>query len=143
MRTFQGLLKVLPENGIYVFFSSIEGYHTKGTSKIAYENFDAIWGKAFHSMGRSFGICIKFKLTPRIEESFMRTQIDNLYHIARRDKDKLFYIMYNGINTIGNYTPNDLVRVFKSKEIPDNLVFEEEFSKLLLGTKKIINEEEV
>lgn len=143
MKTFQGLLKVLPENGIYVFFSNSQGIHDKGTAKVAYEKFGAVWGKASCTMGQSYGLMIKFVSEPRVEERFMVAQIETLYRIAKRDKDKLFYIMCNAFNTVGNYTPNDLIRVFKSKEIPDNLVFEEEFSKLLLGTKKIINEEEV
>jgi hypothetical protein len=136
MKTFKGLLKELPYNGVFVFLSDIQGKHEKGPARIAHELFGAEKGKAFHTMGRSYGICIKFTTQPRVEESFMKNQINILYTIAKnRDKDKLFYIMYNGA-TIGNYTGEELGKIFRHIPIPDNILFEETFANIMQGRVK-------
>lgn len=132
MKTFKGFLKELPENGIYVFFSNIEGKHESGAAKVSYEKFGAVWGKAFHSMGQSYAICVKWRVTAK-DIKFMQAQIETLYYWCKKNKESDFYVMCNAHANLGEYTPDEMVKVFKSHPIPENIVFEEGFAKLITG----------
>jgi hypothetical protein len=136
MRTFKGFLKDIPENGIYTFFSNIQGRHVKGAALIAKEKYGAIEGFAFGMRGRSYPICLTFN-TGKVERKFMVAQIETFYRIARRDKDNDFYVMYSGQSEIGDYSPEELASIFNTFKIPDNVLFEQVFADLLLGKKKV------
>lgn len=143
IKTFVGFLKDIPDNGIYTFFSNIKGRHEKGAAKVAKEKYGAIEGYAFGMRGRSYPICLTFD-SGKVEKKFMIAQVETFYRIARRDKDKLFYVMYSGLTEIGEYMPEELAAIFNTFRIPENVLFEENFANLLLGKKKvkpIVNDE--
>ena len=144
MKTFKGLLKTLPDNGIFVFFNDITGKMDRGPAKIAKEHFGAIEGKFSHSMGQSYAIVVKFHDPKDKDMRFMLGQIDTFYRIARRDSDKLFYVMCHDEFNFHNYTTDDMIKAFKSKLIPNNIIWEESFYELLHGKiikPKIQNDE--
>lgn len=143
LRTFVGFLKEIPDNGIYTFFSNIQGRHSKGGALVAKEKYGAVEGYPFHKRGRSYGICLTFS-TGKVERKFMVSQVETFYRIARRDKDNDFYVMYSGLNEIGEYSPEELVSIFNTFRIPENVIFEQTFADMLLGKKKvkpIVNDE--
>jgi len=143
MKTFKGLLKQLPDNGIYCFFTNIEGKHDRGPAKIAKELFGAIEGKFSHTMGQSYGIVTKFVTNDR-DMKFLFAQIETFYRIARRDSDKLFYVMCHDEFNFHNYSTDDMIKAFKSQLIPENIIWEESFYELLHGKiikPKIQNDE--
>lgn len=46
----------LKENEIFVFGSNLQGMHSGGAARIAYEKFGAIWGQGVGLQGQSYGI---------------------------------------------------------------------------------------
>ena len=129
-KTFKGLPTTLPENSVFVFFSNSRGIAETKTQQLAYNNFGAVLGKYFNTIGNSYGICLSFLTTPKVERSFLCSQVATLYRIAEsRDTHKEFYIIYNGKDIYG-YTARELIDVFKSLPIPKNIIFEEGFYKL-------------
>lgn len=149
MKTYKYPIVKLEENQIFVFGSNTQGRHGKGASKWALENAGAIYGQPFHIQGRSFGIITKDltkKVHPSIYEGEIMMQIIDLYTYAINNSDKEFLVAYRGTGTnLNGYTPKDMARFFREcfdlpfvklfdnipEGIPKNIVFEEEFSKLV------------
>ena len=135
MRTYKGLIKSLPMNGVYVFGSNTEGRHGLGSAKIAVLKFGAIYGQAKGRQGRSYAIITKDltkKKHPSISQEYIKSQILELYEYAIDREELDFYIVYQGKGTnLNSYTPQEMANMFSHTEIPNNIIFEEEFSKLL------------
>ena len=135
IKTYKGLITNLPENGIFVFGSNTQGRHGAGAALVARERFGAIYGKNSGIQGQSYGIITKDltkNIHPSISKDFIIDQIDYLYEFAKDYTDKLFYIAYSGSGqNLNYYTPQEMADMFSFYKIPENIVFEEEFSKLL------------
>lgn len=61
-------------------------------------------------------------------------QIKELYTLALITPDKEYYIAYSGSGkNLNAYSSQDMAKMFKysMSVIPENIIFEEEFSKLL------------
>jgi len=135
MKTYKGLIKELPENGIFVFGSNTQGRHGKGSALVARQKFGAIYGQAKGLQGKSFAIITK-DLTkykhPSIKEIEIEVQISDLYYYAILHPELDFYIVYSGNgNNLNAYTPQQMAKMFNYVQIPENIVFEEEFAKLI------------
>lgn len=136
MKTYKGILKSLPDNGIFVFGSNTEGRHGAGAAKYAYTYFGAIYGSPGGFQGHSYAIITKNlykKVHPSVSPEIIISQITKLYDYALLNKELDFYIAYsaNG-NNLNGYTPQEMANMFSAAgEIPENIVFEEGFSKLL------------
>lgn len=152
-KTYKGLITELKENQIFVFGSNPEGRHGKGAAKIAL-NYGAKYGQGRGLQGNAYGLVTK-NLRPGYYEketgikynsygpkSLSKTQIiknmKDLYDLASIKKEKEFMIVYiaSGRNLNG-YTANDMGNMFRDAgPIPDNIVFEENFSKLVFTEKE-------
>lgn len=139
MRTYKGVITSLPDNGIFVFGSNTQGRHGKGAALIAKTKFGAKYGQASGLQGRSYAIITKDitkKVHPSITKEDIKWQILKLYHAAEDNPTLDYYITYSGegIN-LNSYTPQDMADMFNSFKsvggIPENIIFEEKFSKLL------------
>lgn len=139
MKTYKGFITSLPDNGIFVFGSNTQGRHGKGSALIAKQKFGAIYGKAKGSQGNSYAIVTKdltkFK-HPSIDKEEILRQIKILYYRAEFTPQLDYYIAYNGngIN-LNNYSNEEMANMFSSFEIPKNIIFEEEFAKLIKNEK--------
>ncbi len=134
-KTYRGNITRLKPNQILVFGSNTEGRHGKGSALVARTRHGAIYGQSEGLQGNSYAIITK-DLTTRIHPS--RTpeqiieQIDRLYSFANDNRDKEFFIVYKADSTNLNfYTPLDMAGFFKREVIPINIVFEENFYKLI------------
>lgn len=142
MRTYRGRLVTLPENGIFVFGSNTEGRHGKGAALDALTYFGAERGVASGPQGQSFAIITKdLRSTkhPSVDPCTIAHQIMGLYIYAMQHPEKKFYVAYsgNGINLNG-YSNEDMAKLFAGPnyiEIPENIIFEEEFWKLITNSK--------
>jgi hypothetical protein len=99
--------------------------------------FGAIYGKALGPQGKCYAIITK-DLTkrkhPSIPKDFILQQIYDFYLFAERYWDLEFLVAYSGVGTnLNGYSNQDMADMFSSFKIPNNIVFEEEFSKLLYG----------
>lgn len=151
VRTYKGPIIELPNNGIFVFHSNTQGRHGKGNALIARLKHNAIYGQPEGLQGRSYGIITK-DLTKKIHPSYpldyISDAIDNLYECIRNIegwKDKLFYISYNSLSlNLNGWSHEQIASCYANIDIPENVVFEEEFAKLVLEEcKKIkLNEDD-
>lgn len=136
MKTYSGKLTSLPGNGIFVFGSNTQGFHKSGAAKAAIENFGAVYGKAYGLQGQSYAIITKDKtkdIHPSISKDTIKMQIAEMYLIAAVRMPKFdFYVAY-GVNEElrSGFTPNEMAEMFACTAIPQNIVFEENFAKLV------------
>lgn len=135
MKTYTGKITKLQPNQIFVFGSNTQGRHGKGSALLAVQKFGAIYGKSKGIQGQSYAIITK-DLTkyvhPSISKSIIESQIMELYEYAKDNKEKNFLVAYSGSGSnLNSYTNQELADMFSSIEIPDNIIFEKEFSNLL------------
>lgn len=133
--TYKGYITELKENEIFVFGSNTQGRHGTGAALAAITKFGAFYGQAKGLQGQSYGIVTK-NLTkskhPSISKAEIIQQITDLYIFAYNNKDLLFYIAYQGNGTnLNGYTNKEMAELFDIYNIPTNIVFEEEFYKLI------------
>lgn len=135
MRTYSGKITVLPDNGIFVFGSNTQGRHGKGSALIAKNNFGAVYGKSTGRQGQSYAIITKDltkKTHPSVDKSEIQLQVDRLYQYAIHHPDLDFYVAYScGQPNLNAYDPVEMADMFRRYKIPENIVFEEGFFKLI------------
>jgi hypothetical protein len=143
LRTHDGSL-ILKSNEALVVTTNTQGRHGKGNAKVGM-NYGAIYGKAQGPMGRCYGIITKDltkKKHPSISKQFIIHQIGEFYEFAKKYWNVDFIVPYSGgadkIN-LNAYTNVEIAEMFSTFEIPDNILFEIEFSKLI----KIKNKNEI
>lgn len=142
-RTYKGQLTSLPNNGIFVFGSNplgINGNPNKGTGGAAlsaYKYFGVKQGEKMDNKlsdsGKAYGLTtVNAPKVPKTDNE-IRANILKLYNYARQNPTKDFYIAYTGNankSNLNGRTNRELAELFKG-EIPNNIIFEEEFNSLV------------
>lgn len=142
-RTYKGQLTSLPNNGIFVFGSNplgINGNPNKGTGGAAlsaYKYFGVKQGEKMDNKlsdsGKAYGLTtVNAPKVPKTDNE-IRANILKLYDYARQNPTKDFYIAYTGSSdkfNLNGRTNRELAELFKG-EIPNNIIFEEEFNSLV------------
>lgn len=142
-RTYKGQLTSLPNNGIFVFGSNplgINGNPNKGTGGAAlsaYKYFGVKQGEKIDNKlsdsGKAYGLTtVNAPKVPKTDNE-IRANILKLYDYARQNPTKDFYVAYTGSSDKSNLngrTNRELAELFKG-EIPNNIIFEEEFNSLV------------
>jgi len=136
MKTYKGDINKLPPNGVFVFGSNTQGRHGKGSAKTAVDKFGAIYGQSKGLQGKSYAIITK-DLTkykhPSISKEYIEEQIKELYNFAINNPQLDFYIPYKGNGSnLNSYSSKEMAEMFNCESIPSNIVFEEEFYKLIV-----------
>ena len=135
-KTYTGVLNELPENGIFVFGANTEGRHGLGAAKVAREKFGAVYGRT-GLINKSYGIITKDltkKIHPSVGRETIVDQIEQLYTLALITPERDYYVAYNGKGkNLNAYSSQEMADMFKEAMyvIPENIIFEIEFSKLL------------
>lgn len=134
-KTYSGFVTYLHENQIFVFGSNTQGRHGKGAALTAKVKFGAIYGNPEGIQGKSFAIITKdlTKSThPSRTTAQIIDQIDKLYKYATLHPDKEFIIAYKcGDNNLNAYSSRDMAKMFASRYIPSNIVFDKDFYELV------------
>lgn len=140
-KTYSGSLPELRENQILVFGSNTEGRHGKGVALIAKEKYGAVYGQARGLQGKSYAIITK-DLTktshPSRTPEQIKSEIKALYDFASWSPAYEFIIPYtSNASNLNAYSSQEMAEFFSEEKIPNNIVFEEEFYKLIKhGLKK-------
>jgi len=139
MKTYKGFITSLKPNQIFVFGSNTEGKHGGGTAKIAMDKFGAIYGQARGLQGQSYAIVTK-DLTKSIHPSRTTAQVKEeivgLYKFALDHPNLEFLIAYRDDNANRcKHTSEELASMFSSFDIPNNIIFEQDFAFLVNKTK--------
>lgn len=147
MKTYKGLITSLLENQVFVFGSNPEGIHGAGAAKVAATKYYATLGMGRGMMGQSYGLVTK-NLSPNYFEaesgitykiagirSVSKTQIllniIELYLYARSNPEQEFLIAYTLAPNLNGYSSEEMADMFNFVPIPDNIIFNEDFAKLL------------
>lgn len=121
---------------IAVFGSNTQGRHGKGTALICKLHFGAIHGIPSGIQGYSFGM-VTTDLTkrgrPSVSKKLVIAEIGKLYDYALLHPDNNFKVMYCGLESknLSGFTNKEFADMFSMYPIPENIVFEEQFSTLL------------
>jgi hypothetical protein len=134
-KTYTGFITELPDNGIFVYGANTDGIHGAGAAKTARQYFGALYGKVGFC-GKSYGIVtkdLKAKNHPSVSREEIVRQIGELYQFARLSKpDYEFYIAYSGTGqNLNHYTNEEMAEMFSAFDIPTNIVFEQDFARLV------------
>ena len=134
-KTYSGFIHYLNDSQIFVFGSNTQGRHGKGAALTARLRFGAIYGKPEGIQGKSFAIITK-DLTknahPSRTTAQIISQINKLYEYATLHLDKEFIIPYKCSDyNLNAYSSEDMAKMFASRDIPENIVFDKQFYELI------------
>jgi hypothetical protein len=137
-KTYSGKITTLQPNQVFVFGSNPEGRHGAGAAKVARDKFGAIYGQGEGLQGQSYALPTKDlrvkenKGLRSISVEGIVSSIKKLYDVARDNPTKDFLVSdYSGTNLSG-YTGQEMADMFASAgTIPNNIVFNENFDKLI------------
>lgn len=135
MKTYTGSISYLKENQVFVFGSNPQGRHGKGSALTALEKFGAVYGQGYGWQGKSYAIVTKElrKDQPAITKEQIIHQIRVLYGLALIMPEIEFLIVYRAnTKNLNGFTSMEMAEMFScSKMIPENIVFEDEFAKMI------------
>ena len=139
MKTYHGLVKNLSKNQIFVFGSNTEGRYGAGTAKLCLNKYGVIWGQASGLQGKSYGLITTdlHKKRPSRTHQEIKDEIKKFYDFAIIHPELEFLVAYTakGYNLCG-YSSKQLASMFNSFNIPENIIFEDEFYKLMKNNDK-------
>ena len=134
-KTYSSVIKYLNYNQIFVFGSNTQGRHGRGAALTARLRFGAIYGNPEGIQGKSFAIITKDltkKTHPSRTTAQIISQIEKLYKYATLHPEKEFIIAYKcGDNNLNAYSSEDMAKMFASRDIPENIVFDKQFYELV------------
>ena len=134
-KTYSGFIHYMNKDQIFVFGSNTQGRHGKGAALTARLRFGAIYGNPEGIQGKSFAIITKDltkKTHPSRSIAQIISQINKLYEYATLHPDKEFIIAYKcGNNNLNAYSSHDMAKMFASRDIPSNIVFDKFFYELV------------
>lgn len=134
IKTYQGLITDLKENQIFVFGSNIEERHGAGTARLCLNKYGAKYGQASGLQGQSYGLITTDLTKPRPSRTPQQIikEIERFYEFAKENPQLEFLVAYTaeGYNLCG-YSSKALAKMFATFEIPENVIFNEAFAKLM------------
>jgi hypothetical protein len=146
MRTYKGKITKLQDNQVFAFGSNpvgINGSPSTGRGGAALYALNKGWvsqgermNNCLSKAGKAWGIVtIAFpgkKKSKTLDE--IKANIQKLYNHANQNPDQEFLVAYTGKSNynLNGYSNKQLAECFNQKPIPPNMVFEEEFSTLLV-----------
>lgn len=134
-KAYSGFIHYLNENQIFVFGSNTQGRHGRGAALTARLRFGAIYGNPEGIQGKSFAIITKDltkKNHPSRTTAQIISQIEKLYKYATLHPDKEFIIPYKSTDhNLNAYSSEDMAKMFASRDIPDNIIFDKLFYELV------------
>lgn len=139
-KTYKGHIHFLKENQIFVFGSNTQGRHGKGAALFSKDHCGAIYGQSKGLQGKSYAICTKdltSKVQPSISDEDIINQIVRLYEYAENNKEYEFLIPYKANQeNLNSYSPKQMASMFiqsykRYGSLPENIIFEEDFYKLI------------
>ena len=166
MKTYSGEIKSLKSNEIFVFGSNIQGFHGAGAAGYAsfgipgnhwrhfeYDKKPKGWQGMWNVKGIGEGLqkgysgwsyALPTVTKPGAKRSLSKVQIisniNKLYGECSKNSEFNFLIAYSGLNpdktSFNGYSAREMSSMFNQQPIPDNVVFEYNFGKLIKGETK-------
>jgi len=159
MRTYSGFITFLKKKEVFVFGSNLQGFHGGGSAgfasfgyqtwrNIRYDQWPegqkGLWnvkgcaeGYQQGTQGRSYAIPTVVKPTSLYETqslplSTIRKSIEKFYVFANLHPEFDFLVAYTAKGrNLNGYTAEEMASIFHDESIPENVIFEDEFAKLV------------
>lgn len=139
MKTFKGKITELSENQVFCFGSNPVGIQGAGAALFAVKRgwctSNEKMNNCLSKSGKAWGIVtVSYPGKKKSKTLYEITQnIKKLYEFANLNREKEFLIAYTGKTNVNlnGYSNKQLAECFSANYPPSNIVFEEEFSKLL------------
>lgn len=125
---FNGNLKELLHNEIFVFGSNLSGIHGSGAAKLARDKFGAIWGQGVGFTGDCYAIPTKDHNIKTLPLEEIRKYVNLFKAQADLSTNKVFIVTQIGCGLAG-YTPAQIAPMFKDS--PLNCIFDEAWKEYL------------
>lgn len=96
----------LEPDDIFVFGSNLQGLHSGGAARIAYEKFGAVWGQGVGMQGQSYAI-------PTMQGGVetIKPYVDDFIDLAREWDQNTFYVTRIGCGIAG-FTDEEIAPLF-------------------------------
>ena len=144
MKTYQYKINQLEPHQIFCFGSNPVGIQGAGAALFAAKrgwcSSNEKMNNCLSKSGKAWGIVtVSYpgkKKSKTLDE--IKANIKKLYDYARNNPQNEFMIAYTGKSNynLNGYTNKQLADCFNQQPIPNNIVFEEEFSTLIMPPKK-------
>ncbi len=134
MKTYKYPIEFVKPNQVFVFGSNTEGRHGKGAALWALKFAGAKYGLAAGLIGQSYAIITKDLRSKekRPKEAIIKAITQLYVEYAQESPNFEFLITYRDAPNLNGYTPKEMAEMFlEAGPIPENIVFEESFVKLL------------
>ena len=127
-RTSPWMIVQLKPNEVFVFGSTVNGYHGGGAALTALQKFGAIWGQGEGLQGQSYGI-------PTMEGiDSMKAAIERFILFAKEHRELIFLVTLIGCGIAG-YKPEEVAPFFRSAIDLENVYLPESFWMILETSK--------
>lgn len=139
MKTYIGKINKLEKNQIFVFGSNPVSIQGKGAALFAVKkgwcSSNENMNNRFSKCGKSWGLVTIAQPGKKKSKSpeEIKMNIHKLYETALKNPEKEFLIAYTGISNynLNGYTNQEMADMFSYFDIPENVIFEQEFSTLI------------
>lgn len=159
MKTYSGYITKLKDNQVFVFGSNLSGFHGAGSAGFAsfgvtgnkwrdfdYGNLPNGWkgkwnvkgvgiGIQYGTEGKSYALptVTKAGQGKSLTHEEIKSNISDLYNFAKKNPELEFLIAYrnDGSQLLNGYSCEEMADMFSSFIIPINIIFEDEFVKLM------------
>lgn len=118
----------LPDNGIFVFGSNLQGRHGKGAAKVALEKYGARYGVGYGLQGRSYAIPTKDARLNSLPLEIIAQHVTAFLEFARTMPASFFVVTKIGCGLAG-YTPEQIAPMFRGA--PANVKLPWDFVRIL------------
>ena len=115
----------LKPNEIFVFGSSLQGYHGGGAARLAMNQWGAVWGQGTGLQGQTYAI-------PTMQGGIgtIRPYIDQFIKFAQNDPERTFLVTEIGCGIAG-FRPADIAPLFKNAINIPNIWLPQRFWEIL------------
>ena len=133
----ESIVKILPENTIFVFGSNMTGDHNSGAAKTALEHFGAMKGSGRGWAGQSFAIPTLNEHLQQMPLSQIQHYIDDFKIYTKNHPQNQYFITSIGCGITG-YQIEEIAPMFKG--ISNNVIFPASFRPFVERTLPKLNQ---
>lgn len=115
----------LDQDDIFVFGSNLQGMHSGGAARVAYDKFGAVWGQGVGIQGQSYAI-------PTMQGGVetIKPYVDQFIDIAREWDQNTFYVTRIGCGIAG-FSDEDIAPLFDKAYDLYNVRLPESFARII------------
>lgn len=130
MKTSPKEITELKPNEIFVFGSNMRGVHGLGAAKTAHKKFGAQMGIGRGLTGQCYALPTKDLEINTLPLFDIEQEIILFLMVAKENPEKDFLVTAFGTGLAG-YTHKDIAKLFRGKDVPDNVFLPKEWVDIL------------